>query len=237
MTGVYDEMSERSYPNYPGGTPEQREHRQVLRAAMEAQGFTVYRNGVVALRLSRLAALRDPEHSVRGDPVASLARLRALAFLVGHASACQASGARPWPASTATDNAQYVLVGIAQIIFYLLLLSLAESSRLDAGFLIAGGATVTLLAANAGWVFVSRLQAARALGVFTLLYALIYTLLRLEDNALLIGAIASFAAVAAVMYFTRNVDWYGRLPGSASSIPQPATPTPNATAKDWSLGE
>ena len=42
MTGVYDEMSERSYPNYTGGTPEQREHRQVLRAAMEAQGFTVY---------------------------------------------------------------------------------------------------------------------------------------------------------------------------------------------------
>ena len=42
MTGVYDEMSERSYPNYTGGTPEQREHRQVLRGAMEAQGFTVY---------------------------------------------------------------------------------------------------------------------------------------------------------------------------------------------------
>ena len=42
MTGVYDEMSERSYPNYAGGTREQREHRQALRAAMEAQGFTVY---------------------------------------------------------------------------------------------------------------------------------------------------------------------------------------------------
>jgi D-alanyl-D-alanine dipeptidase len=42
MTGVYDEMSERSYPNYPGGTPEQRAHRQVLRAAMETQGFEVY---------------------------------------------------------------------------------------------------------------------------------------------------------------------------------------------------
>jgi D-alanyl-D-alanine dipeptidase len=42
MPGVYDEMSERSYPNYTGGTPDQREHRQVLRAAMEAQGFTVF---------------------------------------------------------------------------------------------------------------------------------------------------------------------------------------------------
>ena len=42
MTGVYDEMSERSYPDYAGGTPEQRAHRQVLRAAMEAQDFKVY---------------------------------------------------------------------------------------------------------------------------------------------------------------------------------------------------
>lgn len=42
MPGVYDEMSERSYPSYAGGTRDQREHRQVLRAAMEAQGFTVF---------------------------------------------------------------------------------------------------------------------------------------------------------------------------------------------------
>ena len=41
MTGVYDEMSERSYPNYTGGTAEQRKHRQILRAAMEKQRFTV----------------------------------------------------------------------------------------------------------------------------------------------------------------------------------------------------
>jgi D-alanyl-D-alanine dipeptidase len=42
MTGVYDEMSERSYPHYPGGTPEQRARRDLLRAAMEKQGFKVF---------------------------------------------------------------------------------------------------------------------------------------------------------------------------------------------------
>ena len=42
MTGVYDEMSERSYPDYAGGTAEQRLHRQLLRREMEGQGFTVY---------------------------------------------------------------------------------------------------------------------------------------------------------------------------------------------------
>jgi len=41
MTGVYDEMSERSYPDFPGGTSEQRYYRAVLRRAMEDEGFTV----------------------------------------------------------------------------------------------------------------------------------------------------------------------------------------------------
>jgi inner membrane protein len=108
--------------------------------------------------------------------------------------------------------AQYILVGIAQIIFYLLLLSFAERIGFDYGFMLAGAATVILLSANAGWIFSSRLQGARALVIFTLLYTLIYLLLTLEDNALLVGAIASFLAVAAAMYFTRRIDWYSSLP-------------------------
>ncbi len=100
------------------------------------------------------------------------------------------------------------MVGIAQVIFYLLLLSLAERIGFDMGFLLAGGATVALLSANAGWVFSSRLQGIKALAAFTLLYAFIYLLLRVEDNALLVGALASFLAVAATMYATRKIDWY-----------------------------
>ena len=42
MPGVYDEMSPRSYPTYTGGSAEQRAHRDLLRRAMEAEGFTVY---------------------------------------------------------------------------------------------------------------------------------------------------------------------------------------------------
>lgn len=112
--------------------------------------------------------------------------------------------------------AQYILVGMAQIIFYLLLLSFAERIGFDLGFLIAGIASVGLLSINAGWIFASRRQGFRALVIFTLLYLLIYLLLRLEDNALLVGALASFAAVAAAMYFTRNINWYGSLPEKAA---------------------
>lgn len=42
MPSVYDEMSERAYPNYNGGTVEQRKLRDLLRAEMESEEFTVY---------------------------------------------------------------------------------------------------------------------------------------------------------------------------------------------------
>ena len=42
MVGGYDEFSDRSYPDYPGGTSRQRWHRELLRRSMEAEGFTVY---------------------------------------------------------------------------------------------------------------------------------------------------------------------------------------------------
>lgn len=115
--------------------------------------------------------------------------------------------------------AQYVLVGLAQLIFYLLLLSLAERVGFDWGFLLAGGATVLLLSVNAKWIFASMVQAVRAFVVFSLLYCFIYLLLRLEDNALLVGAVASFLAVAAVMYFTRNIDWYTSITPGGESTP------------------
>lgn len=126
--------------------------------------------------------------------------------------------------------AQYVLVGVAQTIFYLLLLSIAERIGFGFGFLLAGAATVILLSVNAAWVFSSRLQGLRVLVILTSVYVLIYMLLRLEDNALLVGAIASFLAVAAVMYFTRGIDWYASLPVKVPADGQTATPMPRETA-------
>ena len=105
--------------------------------------------------------------------------------------------------------AQYILVGLAQVIFYMLLLSIAEHTGFDIAFGIAATATVALISAYAGWTFQSRGQGIRALVAFTFLYGLIYVLMRLEDYALLVGALASFGAIAAVMWFTRNIDWYG----------------------------
>jgi inner membrane protein len=118
--------------------------------------------------------------------------------------------------------AQYVLVGIAQVIFYLLLLSLAERIGFDQGFLVAGAATVLLLSINAVWIFRSYLEGVKALFIFSVLYALIYLMLSLEDNALLVGAVASFVAIAVAMYLTRRIDWYGSASPESESAPVPA---------------
>jgi inner membrane protein len=62
--------------------------------------------------------------------------------------------------------------------------------------------------------------------IFTFLYLTIYLLLRLEDNALLVGAISSFLALAAAMYFTRNIDWYSSVTvtGTPERQPPPLVP-------------
>jgi inner membrane protein len=130
--------------------------------------------------------------------------------------------------------AQYALVGVAQTVFYLLLLSFAEHLGFDLSFLIAGASTIALLSINAEWVFLSRKLALRALAVFTILYAFIYVLLRVEAYALLVGAIASFAAVTAAMYITRNVDWYGSggTTPSLASVP-PGSASGPAVRESW----
>jgi D-alanyl-D-alanine dipeptidase len=57
MPGTYDEMSPRSFPNYPGGTSFQRWHRDLLRRAMESEGFQ-FMSRVVALRLQTRVNIR-----------------------------------------------------------------------------------------------------------------------------------------------------------------------------------
>jgi inner membrane protein len=76
---------------------------------------------------------------------------------------------------------------------------------------------VLLLSANAKWILASRAQGLRVLFVFSLLCFFIYLLLCLEENALLVGAVAGFLAVAAAMYFTRNIDWYSSIRGTQPS--------------------
>jgi inner membrane protein len=103
---------------------------------------------------------------------------------------------------------QYIFVGFALCIFYLLLLSLAEHRGFDQAYAIAASATILLLAWY--WSFVLRgwTQGVLMAGALSVLYGCLYLLLRLEDYALLAGSIGVFAMLALVMFLTRRVDWY-----------------------------
>jgi inner membrane protein len=105
--------------------------------------------------------------------------------------------------------AQYVMIGLAQMVFYLLLLSLSEYIGFDAGFIAAAAATVLLIGLYAGAAFKSKLYGVQALVIFTAVYGLIYLLMRLEDFALLTGSLAAFVGLSLAMWLTRNIDWYG----------------------------
>ncbi len=106
--------------------------------------------------------------------------------------------------------AQYILVGLAQCVFYLLLLSMTELIGFSWAFIIAAGATVSLLAYYAGAAFNSRAVGLRALVSLAALYAAMYVLMTLEDFALLAGSVVAFAVLTAAMLATRRIDWYGK---------------------------
>lgn len=104
---------------------------------------------------------------------------------------------------------QYLMVGSALCLFYVLLLSIAEQLAFGVAYLVAAGATVSLLGAYAAAVLRSKGRAGVFAGVLALLYGYLYVLLQAEDYALLLGSIGLFLILALVMLITRRVDWYG----------------------------
>ena len=105
---------------------------------------------------------------------------------------------------------QYLMVGAALCLFYLLLLSISEFIGFGWAYLIAVVASTLLITWYCrfflgGGVRTFMIGAGLA-GVYTFLYIT----LRQQDYALLMGAIALFIVLAIVMYVTRKVDWYAR---------------------------
>ena len=104
---------------------------------------------------------------------------------------------------------QYVLVGLALIIFYTLLLSISEFLLFDTAYLIASAATVLLITFYAKSHFKSWKVATVFTGVIGFIYGFIFVLIRLEDTALLVGSIGLFVILALAMYASRKINWYG----------------------------
>jgi inner membrane protein len=104
---------------------------------------------------------------------------------------------------------QYVLVGLALVIFYSLLLSISEYILFDNAYLIAALATIMLISLYAKGHFRSWKTAGIFFSLLSCLYGFIFILIRLEDTALLVGSIGLFIVLALVMFASRKINWYG----------------------------
>lgn len=104
---------------------------------------------------------------------------------------------------------QYLLIGLALIIFYALLLSLSEYIRFGYAYLIASIAIITMVGLFSNSVMKSKSLGFMSGGVVTILYVFIYFLLQMQDYTLLVGSLSLFIILAIVMYLTRKIDWYG----------------------------
>lgn len=111
---------------------------------------------------------------------------------------------------------QYLLVGAALSLFFLLLVSLSEHLAFGWAYLAASAACTLLLTFYGSFVlrgWVAGLGFGAAIGG---LYGVLYALLQMEQNALVLGSLLLFAVLSAVMVATRQLDWYELLGQGAS---------------------
>lgn len=116
---------------------------------------------------------------------------------------------------------QYLLVGLAMSLFFLLLLSLSEHLDFALSYGMAATAVVLMLSSY-GTTMLGHLGRGVAFGALVAaLYGALFVLLRQEQSALLVGALLLFAVLAVVMFLTRRIDWYGLQPGTGRQPPSP----------------
>ena len=103
---------------------------------------------------------------------------------------------------------QYLLVGFAISMFFLLLLSISEHLSFSISYLISAGASSLMVSTYTGSVFRSRIKGLIMAGLNIVLFIYLYMSLASEDYALLIGSLGLFLILALTMAITRKINWY-----------------------------
>jgi inner membrane protein len=97
---------------------------------------------------------------------------------------------------------QYILIGIALLLFYTLLLSFSEHIAFSISYAIAALMTIGLITVFMAAILKDKKTALMVGGLLTLLYIFIFVLLQLESYALLAGSLGLFVILAVTMYAT-----------------------------------
>ncbi len=103
---------------------------------------------------------------------------------------------------------QYILVGMALVVFYTLLLSISEYLKFNLAFIVSAISTLLLISGYVKAILKSTKLTLLITSILTILYSFIFVIIQLQDYALLIGSIGIFIILGLVMYFSRKIDWY-----------------------------
>jgi inner membrane protein len=103
---------------------------------------------------------------------------------------------------------QYIIVGLALCVFYTLLIALSEHIAFKFSYLISSISIIGLITLYAKSIFNnSKLTTLIGL-ILAALYLFIYSIIQMEDYALLMGSIGLFIVLAVIMYLSRKINWY-----------------------------
>ncbi len=103
---------------------------------------------------------------------------------------------------------QYILIGVALIIYYTLLLSLSEQVGYNSAYGISSVATILLISLYAASFLRKKSIVLLFTTLMTLFYIFIFIIIQAQDFSLLIGSIGLFLIIGLLMYFSRNIKWY-----------------------------
>jgi inner membrane protein len=102
---------------------------------------------------------------------------------------------------------QYVLVGVALCLFYVLLVAISEVLLFNYAYLISSLMILGMIWLYAKSVFGAFRLSTLVTVIMTGLYTYVFSIIQLEDRALLVGSLGLFCILALTMYFSRRVDW------------------------------
>ena len=103
---------------------------------------------------------------------------------------------------------QYIMVGLSLSTFYLLLLSLSEHLGFNRAYAISALVIIFMITLYTSTILKNRMLTIYMFAFFTLIYGFIFTILQLQDFALLVGSIGLTMVLGLSMFLSRKVDWY-----------------------------
>src|SRR5690606_13306216 len=103
---------------------------------------------------------------------------------------------------------QYILIGVAMVLFYTLLLALSEHLGFNPAYLIASMATVLLIGSFIRSITKDGKSALLLSAILAIFYLFIYILMQLRDYSLIAGTIGIFIILAILMRVSTKINWY-----------------------------